>query len=141
MSSRPSLRRTCVLALGLVATVSFVTAAPCDLYASGDVSSLISKSIIYNFGQAREFSYSLNLSRTQSRPDPEFVLIIVLTWRFRQTPCIAAHSTTRALYSAFSGSLYVGAGEDLMIFFFLSQSLILLLNHAIWKMLTLRFIV
>ncbi|KAL3481330.1 alpha-L-arabinofuranosidase B, catalytic-domain-containing protein [Aspergillus californicus] len=46
------------LAIGLAAMASLVTAAPCDIYASGG------------------------------------------------TPCIAAHSTTRALYSAFSGALY-----------------------------------
>jgi len=50
--------RSALLALGMVATGSFVAAGPCDIYASGS------------------------------------------------TPCIAAHSTTRALYSAYSGSLY-----------------------------------
>jgi hypothetical protein len=65
MFSRPSLERTCVLALGLVATGSLVAAGPCDLYSSGG------------------------------------------------TPCIAAHSTTRALYSAYAGSLYqVQRGSD-----------------------------
>lgn len=65
MLSRLSLERACVLALGLVATVSPVAAGPCDLYASGD------------------------------------------------TPCVAAHSTTRALYSAYTGSLYqVRRGSD-----------------------------
>ncbi|KAK1999415.1 alpha-L-arabinofuranosidase B [Colletotrichum falcatum] len=54
-----------LLALGLAATGSLVTAGPCDIYASGG------------------------------------------------TPCIAAHSTTRALYNAFSGSLYqVKRGSD-----------------------------
>ena len=47
-----------VLAVGLVATGTFVAAGPCDIYSSGG------------------------------------------------TPCVAAHSTTRALYSAYSGSLY-----------------------------------
>jgi hypothetical protein len=47
-----------VLALGFVATGSFVAAGPCDIYSAGN------------------------------------------------TPCVAAHSTTRALYSAYSGSLY-----------------------------------
>ncbi|KUJ24618.1 putative fungal alpha-L-arabinofuranosidase [Mollisia scopiformis] len=62
MLSHPRLERSCVLALGLVASV---IAAPCDLYSSGG------------------------------------------------TPCIAAHSTTRALYSAYSGSLYqVKRGSD-----------------------------
>jgi hypothetical protein len=65
MFSRASLERTCVLALGLVATGSLVAAGPCDLYSSGG------------------------------------------------TPCIAAHSTTRALYSAYAGSLYqVKRGSD-----------------------------
>jgi hypothetical protein len=65
MFSRPSLERTCVLALGLVATGSLVAAGPCDIYASGG------------------------------------------------TSCVAAHSTTRALYSAYSGSLYeVIRGSD-----------------------------
>ncbi|KAL3428528.1 alpha-L-arabinofuranosidase B domain protein [Phlyctema vagabunda] len=62
MFSRSRLERSCVLALGLVASV---TAGPCDLYASGN------------------------------------------------TPCVAAHSTTRALYSAYTGSLYqVKRGSD-----------------------------
>jgi non-reducing end alpha-L-arabinofuranosidase len=52
------LERTCVLAVGLVATASLVAAGPCDIYSSGG------------------------------------------------TPCVAAHSTTRALFSAYSGSLY-----------------------------------
>lgn len=30
------------------------------------------------------------------------------------TPCIAAHSTTRALYSAYDGELYVGVVEALI---------------------------
>ncbi|KAH8754920.1 Arabinosidase B [Hyaloscypha sp. PMI_1271] len=65
MFSRPSIERTCVLALGLVATGSLVAAGPCDLFSSGG------------------------------------------------TPCIAAHSTTRALYSAYAGSLYqVKRGSD-----------------------------
>jgi hypothetical protein len=65
MFSRSSVERTCVLALGLVATGSLVAAGPCDLYSSGG------------------------------------------------TPCIAAHSTTRALYSAYDGSLYqVKRGSD-----------------------------
>ena len=65
MSSRLNFERACVLALGLVATRSFATAGPCDIYSSGN------------------------------------------------TPCIAAHSTTRALYSAFSGALYqVKRGSD-----------------------------
>ncbi|CAL3966754.1 unnamed protein product, partial [Diplocarpon coronariae] len=52
-------RCTCALALSLlVATGSLVSAAPCDIYASGG------------------------------------------------TPCVAAHSTTRALYRAYTGSLY-----------------------------------
>jgi len=58
MFSRPSLKRVYMLALGLVATGSFVTAGPCDIYASGGA------------------------------------------------PCVAAHSTTRALYSAYTGPLY-----------------------------------
>lgn len=65
MFSRSSVERTCVLALGLVATGSLVAAGPCDLFSSGG------------------------------------------------TPCIAAHSTTRALYSAYAGSLYqVKRGSD-----------------------------
>ncbi|KAK2027043.1 alpha-L-arabinofuranosidase B [Colletotrichum zoysiae] len=65
MSSRSSLERACVFALGLAATGSLVAAGPCDIYASGG------------------------------------------------TPCVAAHSTTRALYSAYSGSLYqVKRGSD-----------------------------
>jgi len=65
MFSRTSVERTCVLALGLVATGSLVAAGPCDLFSSGG------------------------------------------------TPCIAAHSTTRALYSAYAGSLYqVKRGSD-----------------------------
>ena len=55
MLSHTSLGRACVAILGLIASV---TAAPCDLYASGG------------------------------------------------TPCVAAHSTTRALYSAYNGPLY-----------------------------------
>jgi hypothetical protein len=58
MSSKLSLERAYVVALGLVATVSLVDAAPCDIYSSGN------------------------------------------------TPCVAAHSTTRALYDAYTGSLY-----------------------------------
>ncbi|KAK6584924.1 hypothetical protein PZA11_003148 [Diplocarpon coronariae] len=59
-------RCTCALALSLlVATGSLVSAAPCDIYASGG------------------------------------------------TPCVAAHSTTRALYRAYTGSLYqVKRGSD-----------------------------
>ncbi|KAH8795264.1 Arabinosidase B [Hyaloscypha finlandica] len=65
MFLRTSVERTCVLALGLVATGSLVAAGPCDLFSSGG------------------------------------------------TPCIAAHSTTRALYSAYAGSLYqVKRGSD-----------------------------
>jgi non-reducing end alpha-L-arabinofuranosidase len=65
MFSRTSVERTCVLALGLVATGSLVAAGPCDIFSSGG------------------------------------------------TPCIAAHSTTRALYSAYAGSLYqVKRGSD-----------------------------
>ncbi|KAI9650764.1 hypothetical protein NHQ30_000791 [Ciborinia camelliae] len=65
MFSRTRLERARVLALGLVATGSLVSAAPCDIYSSGG------------------------------------------------TPCVAAHSTTRALYSAYSGSLYqVKRGSD-----------------------------
>ena len=60
MSSRSSL-----VALGLAATGSLVSAGPCDIYASGG------------------------------------------------TPCIAAHSTTRALYNAYTGPLYqVQRGSD-----------------------------
>ncbi|KAG6821304.1 Alpha-L-arabinofuranosidase [Arthromyces matolae] len=58
MHSRPSHKRTGILALGLVATGSLVAAGPCDIYSSGG------------------------------------------------TPCVAAHSTTRALYSAYTGPLY-----------------------------------
>lgn len=62
MSSQSSIKRACIIAVGLVATA---IAGPCDLYASGD------------------------------------------------TPCIAAHSTTRALYSAYTGNLYqVQRGSD-----------------------------
>ena len=62
MFPHTSLGRACVTILGLVASV---TAAPCDLYASGG------------------------------------------------TPCVAAHSTTRALYSAYNGPLYqVQRGSD-----------------------------
>lgn len=50
--------RASVLALGLIAASSLVTAGPCDIYASGD------------------------------------------------TPCVAAHSTTRSLYSSYDGPLY-----------------------------------
>ncbi|KAL7779574.1 hypothetical protein CFE70_009078 [Pyrenophora teres f. teres 0-1] len=57
--------KSALLALGVVATSSFVAAGPCDIYASGI------------------------------------------------TPCIAAHSTTRALYNAYTGSLYqVKRGSD-----------------------------
>lgn len=60
MFSQPSL-----LALGLIATRSFVAAGPCDIYASGN------------------------------------------------NPCVAAHGTTRALYSAYTGPLYqVSRGSD-----------------------------
>lgn len=52
------IKRSRVLALGLVATGSLVAAGPCDIYLAGG------------------------------------------------TPCVAAHSTTRALYSAYSGALY-----------------------------------
>ncbi|KAG6829312.1 hypothetical protein H0H92_004991 [Tricholoma furcatifolium] len=58
MSSRLSHKRTRLLALGLVATVSLASAGPCDIYSSGG------------------------------------------------TPCVAAHSTTRALYSSYTGALY-----------------------------------
>ncbi|KAJ5602027.1 hypothetical protein N7510_011561 [Penicillium lagena] len=65
MSLRLSLERVYVAALGLVATISLVDAAPCDIYSSGN------------------------------------------------TPCVAAHSTTRALYDAYTGSLYqVKRGSD-----------------------------
>lgn len=65
MSTRLSLKRPGVLALGLAATGSLVVAGPCDIYASGGA------------------------------------------------PCIAAHSTTRALYSAYTGALYqVQRGSD-----------------------------
>ncbi|KAI0378853.1 alpha-L-arabinofuranosidase B [Hypomontagnella monticulosa] len=64
MASR-SLKRVCVLALGLVGTASLVAAGPCDIYSSGG------------------------------------------------TPCVAAHSTVRALYNAYTGSLYqVKRGSD-----------------------------
>ena len=63
MFSRPNLERASALAL--LGAVSFVNAAPCDIYASGG------------------------------------------------TPCVAAHSTTRALYDAFTGALYqVSRGSD-----------------------------
>ncbi|RAO64161.1 uncharacterized protein BHQ10_000173 [Talaromyces amestolkiae] len=58
MTSKHSFERAGILALGLVATSSFVAAGPCDIYSSGG------------------------------------------------TPCVAAHSTTRALYDAYSGPLY-----------------------------------
>jgi len=65
MFSRLSLKRTCGLAVGLVATGSLVAAGPCDLYSSGG------------------------------------------------TPCVAAHGTTRALYSTYTGPLYqVKRGSD-----------------------------
>lgn len=61
----PNLRRGYVVALGLVATGSFVAAGPCDIFASGG------------------------------------------------TPCVAAHSTTRALYQGYTGALYqVKRGSD-----------------------------
>lgn len=62
MSAR---RSASILALGLIATASLVTAGPCDIYSSGN------------------------------------------------TPCVAAHSTTRALYDAYTGPLYqVKRGSD-----------------------------
>jgi hypothetical protein len=62
MFSQSSVKRACILAIGLAATA---IAGPCDLYASGN------------------------------------------------TPCIAAHSTTRALYKAYTGNLYqVQRGSD-----------------------------
>jgi len=65
MFSRLNLKRTCGLAVGLVATGSLVAAGPCDLYSSGG------------------------------------------------TPCVAAHGTTRALYSTYTGPLYqVKRGSD-----------------------------
>jgi non-reducing end alpha-L-arabinofuranosidase len=65
MFSQPSFGHARVLALGLVAMSTLVSAGPCDIYSSGG------------------------------------------------TPCVAAHSTTRALYSSFSGSLYqVKRGSD-----------------------------
>jgi hypothetical protein len=66
MSSRIRPARTGILAMGLVASSSLVSATgPCDIYASGN------------------------------------------------TPCVAAHSTTRALYGSFNGALYqVKRGSD-----------------------------
>ncbi|RLL96994.1 hypothetical protein CFD26_104008 [Aspergillus turcosus] len=65
MVAQLRLQRASVLALGLVATGSLVTAGPCDIYSSGG------------------------------------------------TPCVAAHSTTRALYSSYRGPLYqVKRGSD-----------------------------
>jgi hypothetical protein len=65
MSSRLSLKHAYVVALGLVAIVSPIDAAPYDIYSSGN------------------------------------------------TPYVAAHSTTRALYDAYTSSLYqVKGGSD-----------------------------
>ena len=65
MHSRSRTTNVRKVALGLVATSSFVAAGPCDIYASGG------------------------------------------------TPCVAAHSTTRALFNSYNGALYqVIRGSD-----------------------------